>query len=978
MFKRLGRLFLDYLSSFRQCSCPCSWHILFSLGLLATFMCAQRLLFAPTLQGGEGNDSYVPGRLPSSLPSLPSDHDRISALESWAKGVSRQQHDFVTRVGRLEAMLGKVNSDKVQQAVISDAQDAPLDRVISLKKHEMQDTKFRADCTASLSKFDAQIDLIVPLEDSATSDNFFFHNQSLLYALRSWQQHGLLSGDPTQGLIANIHIVMPQGKAVPDYLVNSERIHFHRVADVLAASFGNIPSVKEWTLVIAPDTLLINTFEKKYVWPLNVPQSATQDKCAGEYTSKGPWLLNQCFFKLAVAKYKEQMQEVSAGHHINVECLYLQMLAEQGHAVHRKDQSKDLKQADTPERLMQLIQGRDLYLDAKLKLLPERPGLTLCNDPVMLYADGDFRNAGQFPKGEYTASMFPAQGINDNAASAVRVPAGCKAVLYGSDHFSGWEVTLLAGELNHEWFVTSGAKNDDVSSIKVLDDDEGAERDDYNTETLWFVSAKLVLDKYSQLSAFELPNAEVELATGAPGKIRVTAHSCHSAGGLRTELAENVVNEVSSQSCAEDMCFSIEVPKNVPKHFLRYKVTTSLPSSKADRECSDSISHKHTPKLTLAGKHYLQICHVPLCSCCAENRVTYEIEYVKPSTCKRSQPAQIHSSTNPSSTNPNPNPNPSSTSPAATCPQIPRRLVSNHRVDLTKGEALQGKDRSLQENFRSAVSTIMPDGKVEFVSDDGCRSLLQDIDGLGERLVKGFNGETDGRLKSDVCRLAQLYDLGGIYIDTDIVPQLDVISLLQPCTTFATARTTKMRDTKHPPGFFQALIAVSPRHPLILKALEVHLQWYAAKDQHQQGTIQRVTKGNQNANVGTVLLRDAFQEWAGAESLVQLETKGIVTHSDGQSSQLFFEQSLDEAKQTLNPEVWSMHKLLSTSNNWLCDFVVTDIISRKAVFASRYEVNQHSCWKKQPTCTTVRATTPLQRSPGVSKPAPVLIAPLVN
>jgi len=325
-------------------------------------------------------------------------------------------------------------------------------------------------------------------------------------------------------------------------------------------------------------------------------------------------------------------------------------------------------------------------------------------------------------------------------------------------------------------------------------------------------------------------------------------------------------------------------------------------------------------------------------------------------------------------------------------------LVSNHRIDLSKGEVSSGNDRNLQENFRSAVATIMPDGKVEFLTDDGCRSLLQSIDGLGNRLVKGFNGESDGRLKSDVCRLAQLYDLGGVYIDTDIVPQLDIISFLQPCTTFATARTTKMRDTKHPPGFFQALIAVSPRHPLILKALEHHLRWYSAKEQRQQGVIQRLTGGNENANVGTVLLRDAFQDWAGADSLAELETKGIVVHSDGQMSQLFFEQSLDEARESLNPEVWSMHKLLSTGSNWLCNFIVTgpsphvvhlltltlprltDVISRKAVFMSRYAVKQRGCWnKQQQKCTTVKAAAPLQPTSGIwMKPAPVLVAPLVN
>ena len=64
-------------------------------------------------------------------------------------------------------------------------------------------------------------------------------------------------------------------------------------------------------------------------------------------------------------------------------------------------------------------------------------------------------------------------------------------------------------------------------------------------------------------------------------------------------------------------------------------------------------------------------------------------------------------------------------------------------------------------------------------------------------------------------------------------------------------------------------------------ALRRHLRWYDAKARRDAAEIRRVTRGNTRPNVGTVLLRDAFLEWAGGSALAEAEAGGRVSDLNG-------------------------------------------------------------------------------------------------
>eukprot|EP00439_Symbiodinium_sp_Y106_P028669 s1035_g3.t1 len=102
----------------------------------------------------------------------------------------------------------------------------------------------------------------------------------------------------------------------------------------------------------------------------------------------------------------------------------------------------------------------------------------------------------------------------------------------------------------------------------------------------------------------------------------------------------------------------------------------------------------------------------------------------------------------------------------------------------------------LKKNCKHTVNTFGGDvDKVYFYDDKDCTDELRKMDDFdGDKLADGFGRFQNGRFKSDLCRLAQLYTYGGYYFDTDILPVTSVRKVLEPETTFATARSTFQGD----------------------------------------------------------------------------------------------------------------------------------------------------------------------------------------
>jgi len=105
---------------------------------------------------------------------------------------------------------------------------------------------------------------------------------------------------------------------------------------------------------------------------------------------------------------------------------------------------------------------------------------------------------------------------------------------------------------------------------------------------------------------------------------------------------------------------------------------------------------------------------------------------------------------------------------------------------------------------------------IRFYTDNDCRTLLGQAE---PKLLPIFIAEKHGPYKGDLCRIAALYLHGGYYLDVDIQPlkALDP----PPDVDFITAQVPNCNM------FFQAVMAIPARHPILKATLESMLiDWY--------------------------------------------------------------------------------------------------------------------------------------------------------
>ena len=111
------------------------------------------------------------------------------------------------------------------------------------------------------------------------------------------------------------------------------------------------------------------------------------------------------------------------------------------------------------------------------------------------------------------------------------------------------------------------------------------------------------------------------------------------------------------------------------------------------------------------------------------------------------------------------------------------RLLFNHKINLlTASEgSLDNQSQLLRENVRHIVQLFpdVPQKEVYFWDDNDCQRGLErlqmeenealSLDFAREqaftRAPKAFFSQV-GMVKSDICRLAMIYELGGFYFDT--------------------------------------------------------------------------------------------------------------------------------------------------------------------------------------------------------------------
>lgn len=127
----------------------------------------------------------------------------------------------------------------------------------------------------------------------------------------------------------------------------------------------------------------------------------------------------------------------------------------------------------------------------------------------------------------------------------------------------------------------------------------------------------------------------------------------------------------------------------------------------------------------------------------------------------------------------------------------------------------------IQANIQSNLNKL-PGWSMISDDDATCLQKIQRIDAYNssEMMEQWFNSpQTKGMFKSDVCRMAQLYLHGGLYLDNDV----ELVS------------SAVLNDLKG--GFdlvssialggeliFQAILAAPPNHPLIWRAMKISVE----------------------------------------------------------------------------------------------------------------------------------------------------------
>jgi hypothetical protein len=158
------------------------------------------------------------------------------------------------------------------------------------------------------------------------------------------------------------------------------------------------------------------------------------------------------------------------------------------------------------------------------------------------------------------------------------------------------------------------------------------------------------------------------------------------------------------------------------------------------------------------------------------------------------------------------------------------------------------KEQSLANNVARTIN-MFPDMRANyhFGDDKDCYAMIENAH--SRELADFFTKERDGRYKSDLCRLAQLYLTGGYYLDNDLEPISDFRSEIPPCTELVSVASNQS-------GIFQALLGAPPRHPAIQLAMNLTLQHYEKR-----------LKELPNGPLGTSIMELALRDYTGTKHM---------------------------------------------------------------------------------------------------------------
>jgi hypothetical protein len=199
--------------------------------------------------------------------------------------------------------------------------------------------------------------------------------------------------------------------------------------------------------------------------------------------------------------------------------------------------------------------------------------------------------------------------------------------------------------------------------------------------------------------------------------------------------------------------------------------------------------------------------------------------------------------------------------------------IPHHLLFTYKTNVLQNKTPPLMyENVLKTIDAYRQswnesDAPVWFLTDEECELAIGHV---RPEMLTVFATEDNGSFKADICRVAALYLTGGYYFDIDLRVMEPVH--LDPDVSFATVEMIPRNDMRYG-YFFQAFIAVEPHSALMLKTMDVMVDFYRYKmsrDIIGPKTMRKAFNWLSNKDIGKFVL---LQE-------LNLEEPNVTMYSD--------------------------------------------------------------------------------------------------
>lgn len=276
-------------------------------------------------------------------------------------------------------------------------------------------------------------------------------------------------------------------------------------------------------------------------------------------------------------------------------------------------------------------------------------------------------------------------------------------------------------------------------------------------------------------------------------------------------------------------------------------------------------------------------------------------------------------------------------------PIVPRIALFNYKTNILRAPSLSPKESIMRRNIQRNIDLLGFTSTI-FFDDEDCYSLLEKIQDAShiKWLQYSYEQHEDGRIRSDMCRLAMLHEFGGYYFDNDIYMLANITDYIFDTTQFITVQATTIFN--NPKGFFQAFVASVPNHPILIHALRQHVEWFTVS--RTKAETEKITHNAEKPNLGTVFLRNAMIQYANEHMVLRLEKTG---YSHQFRMQLFVEDTLFNAQEQ---NYHTSNLCIPCVKSDPCGFGVFDLHSGQPLFKSRI-ISYHDNSMCQITCKNV-------------------------